>query len=104
MSSERWKNLLVEDPDNELVRFSLAKALMDEKKWQDAVREFEQLVTLKKDYALAWAFLARAKLEIGDREGARVAAETGLPIARMQKHEIPTDEILAVLEELESEF
>jgi predicted Zn-dependent protease len=104
MSSEKWKNLLTEDPDNELVRFSLAKAFMDEHQWKDAIREFEMLVQAKKDYALAWAFLARCKLENGDREGARIAAETGLPIAHAQKHEVPTDEILAVIEELESDF
>jgi predicted Zn-dependent protease len=104
MSSDKWKNLLTDDPENELVRFSLAKALMDEKKWKEAGREFESLVHLKKDYALAWAFLARCRLESGDRDGARTAAEMGLPIARAQKHEIPTDELLAVLEELESEF
>ncbi len=104
MSSEKWKHLLFEDPENELVRFSLAKALMDEKKWNEAKVEFEELVKIKKDYALAWAFLARCRLESGDRSGAKTAAEIGLPIARAQKHEVPTDEILAVLEELDSEF
>lgn len=104
MSSEKWRGLLDLDPSNELVRFSFAKALLDENKWAEAAKHFETLVKEKADYALAWAFLARARLMAGDKVGARRACEMGLPIARAQKHEVPTDEILAVLEELESDF
>ena len=104
MSSDKWRRLLTDDPSNELVRFSLAKALLDEGRNGEAVGHFDILVKEKPDYALAWAFLARARLMTGDKDGARRACEQGLPVARAQKHEVPTDEILAVLEELESDF
>ena len=99
-----WKAILEDEPDNELVRFTYAKALIDESRFQEAEPEFARLVRENPDYALAWAFLARCRLQIGDRDGARQACERGLPVTRAQKHEVPEAEMLAVLDELDSEF
>ena len=104
MTSDEWQILLNEDPDNELIRFSLGKALLEEKNWKRAAVEFERLVALDPEYALAWAFLARSRLQSGDLKGAREACDKGMPIALKQKHEVPQDEIRAVLDELDSEF
>ncbi len=104
MKSDEWKLLLESEADNELVLFSYAKALMDESRWKESAVAFGDLVNLNPDYALAWAFLARTRLQSGDRKGARDACNLGMPIALAQRHEVPADEIRAVLEELESEF
>ncbi len=104
MNSSEWKTLLDDEPDNELLRFSFAKALMDERAWLEAARHFRTLVEQTPDYVIAWAFLARCLLEAGDREGARAAAETGMPLALKFNHEVPIEELEAVLEELNSEF
>jgi predicted Zn-dependent protease len=104
MDSAEWKTLLDEEPDNELVRFSYAKALMDEKSWPLAIREFERLVAADADYAIAWAFLARCALNAGERDKARAAAERGMPAARKLGHDVPIEELESVLEELDSEF
>jgi predicted Zn-dependent protease len=102
--SDKWKVLLEEDPNDELLLFTYAKALYDEKKWSSAALVFQKLVTQKPDYALAWAFLARALLESGDRAGAEQACQAGLPVARKQCHEIPLEAIESVLEDLKSDF
>ncbi len=104
MNSQNWKSILADEPDNELVRFTYGKALLDEQKFKEAAFEFEILIKQKEDYALAWAYLARARLMSGDREGARAACEAGLPVAQKQCHEIPLEEIQAVLDDLDSEF
>jgi len=104
MNSSDWKALLADEPDNELICFSYAKALLEEKNWAASAEVFQKLVEMKPDYALAWAFLARARLQAGDRIGARAACEAGMPVALKQRHEVPADEINAVLEELDSEF
>ncbi len=104
MKSDDWKSLLADEPDNELLRFSYAKALMDERRWSEAAPEFRRLVAEKPDYAIAWGFLARTLLESGDRDGAREACTRGLPVARAFNHEVPIEEIEAVLEELDAEF
>jgi predicted Zn-dependent protease len=99
-----WNELLASDESNELVRFSLAKALLDEAKFHEALPHLERLVQEDPEYALAWALLARTRLAVGDKAGAREACDQGLPIALKQKHEVPQFEIEAVLSELESEF
>ena len=104
MNSQEWKTLLDDEPDNELLHFSFAKALMDERKWFESAAEFKKLVEAKPDYVIAWAFLARCLLEAGDADGARSAAETGMPLARAFDHEVPIEELESVLEELDSEF
>jgi predicted Zn-dependent protease len=102
--SDKWKTFLETDPEDELLLFSYAKALYDEKRWAEAAPVFRKLVTQKNDYALAWAFLARALFESGDRQAAEEACQAGLPIARKQCHEIPLEEIESVLNDLKSEF
>lgn len=104
MRSEDWQALLTDEPDNELVRFSLAKALMDEKEWLRAIPEFERLVADNPDYAIAWAFLARCALNAGDRAKARAACEKGWGPARRLNHEVPIEELEAVERELDAEF
>ena len=104
MNSSEWRALLEDEPDNELLRFSFAKALLDERAFALAASEFQRLVKATPDYVIAWAFLARALLESGDREGARSAAQTGMPLALKFNHEVPIEELEAVLEELDSEF
>jgi len=104
VTSSEWKALLEDEPDNELLRFSFAKALMDERSFTAAALEFRRLVEDKPDYVIAWAFLARSLLETGDRDGARSAAETGMPLALKFNHEVPIEELEAVLAELDSEF
>lgn len=104
MNSSEWKALLDDEPDNELLKFSYAKALMDERQWLLAAAIFRSLVEETPDYVIAWAFLARCLLESGDRSAARSAAETGMPLALKFNHEVPIEELEAVLEELNSEF
>lgn len=104
MDSAAWKELLVDDPENELVHFSYAKALMDEKQWKEAASEFSILTKNNSEYAIAWAFLARCLLRSGDKLGAKSACDLGMPAARKLNHEIPIEELEAVMEELESEF
>jgi len=104
MDSKSWEELLSDEPTNELLRFSYAKALLDEKQWSLAATEFKKLVEQKPDYALAWAFLARSAFRAGDKLTAEWACELGLPVATAQKHEIPLEELMSVLEEIKAEF
>jgi len=102
--SQKWKLLLEEDDTNELVVFSLAKALLDEKEFAEAERFLEKLTVLEPEHALGWAMLARCRLQLGKREAARAAVEAGMPIALRQRHETPELELRSVLDELDGEF
>ena len=104
MGSSDWKTILDEEPDNELVRFTYAKALMDESQWAAAIQQFETLLRQQPDYVIAWAHLARCALNAGDRARARQACDEGYPHARRLNHEAPLAELDAVMQELDSEF
>lgn len=104
MNSQEWATLLEDDPDNELLRFSLAKTLMDEKRWAPAAKEFAYLTQKNPDYAIAWAFLARCYLRNGDRDAAQAACDKGMPAAQKLGHEVPIEELEAILDELNSSF
>lgn len=104
MSSQRWRDLLNEEPDNELVRFSLAKALIEEKRFGDALEHLSEIIKVQPDFALAFGMLGRCYLAVGKKDQARQMAEQGLALSLEQKHEVPEMEARAVLEELDSEF
>ena len=104
MNANEWLEIYHEDPTNELVCFSAAKALIDEKRSREAMPLLEQVVKLTPDFALAFGMLGRVYLLVGDREKARVAAEKGLELSLAQKHEVPEMEARAVLDELDLEF
>lgn len=104
MKSSEWKALLDDEPDNELIHFSFAKALMDERSWEASASEFEKLIEADPEYVIAYAFLARCYLEAGKEDKARDVAERGLPLAKAFNHDVPIEELESVLEELDSEF
>jgi Flp pilus assembly protein TadD len=101
---EKWKRLLEEDPDNELVLISLAKAHLDAHNFQEAAQNYERVVSIQPEFALGWALLGRCQLQCGDRRAARLSADRALELAVAQKHEVPEMEARAVLDELDAEF
>ena len=103
-SADEWKALLDDEPDNELVRFSYAKALMDARRWHEAAAQFEALVNQDPNYAIAWAHMARCFLNAGDKVKARATCERGWPSVRKLNHELPIEELEAIEAELDSEF
>lgn len=104
MELKEWLAVLEDEPDNELVRFTVAKSYMDLKQWDAAKLHFERLVADNPQYALAWAFLARSLLNLGLKDECRLVCEKAMPVVKAQRHEIPLEEIESVLAELDSEF
>jgi len=103
-SADEWLSVYQDDPSNELVCFTAAKALCDEKRLGEALPLLENVVKMQQDFALAYGMLGRVYLNLGRRDDARVAAEKGLELSLAQKHEVPEMEARAVLDELDSEF
>lgn len=104
MTADEWLELYREDPTNELVCFSAAKSLTDEKRLAEALPLLESAVAAQSDFALAYGMLARTYLNLGLRDKARAAADVGLKLSLAQKHQVPEMEARAVLEELDAEF
>ena len=75
---EEVAGLMPEDP---VVRFGLAGALLDADRAEDAVREYREAIRLKPDYSAAHRGLGRALERTGRIEEARVAYGQGLAVA-----------------------
>ena len=102
-SISRYQIFLQEQPDNELLHFSLAKALFDARRFDDAETHFRRALEIKPDWMVVAILLAQCALKREDKILARQYYEYALPLAIGQKHEGPEQEIreaLVVLEEM----
>lgn len=92
--------MLDQNPGNGLARFSLAKALFDAGRHAEASAHFQAAVNTKPDWMLAHILLGKCHLQLGARDAARAAFETGLRLAIEQRHEGPQAEMESMLAEL----
>ena len=88
--------MLEQNPDNELTRFSLGKALFDEGDYAAAQKQLAQALASKPDWMVVQILLARCELNLGNKAAARPALERAKELAIKQGHVGP----LAQVEEL----
>lgn len=97
---ERFQALVNAQPENELFRFSLAQALLDENRAAEALPHFEFCVRRKSDWMMARIHAAKTLLHLGRRADARPLLEEALQLAIEQRHEDPEREVRALLADL----
>jgi predicted Zn-dependent protease len=97
MKSEKFKELLAANPENELFRFSLGQALMDEGNPSKAIPLFEQCQQKKPDWMMASILKAKCQIALKRMEEARVELNRALKLAIEQEHEAPEAEIRKLL-------
>lgn len=97
---EQFQTLLAGQPGNVMFRFSLAQALLAEKRAQDAVPHLEACARERSDWMVARILLGKALLELGRPAEAKLWLEQGLQLAIEQQHEEPEREVRALLAEL----
>jgi tetratricopeptide (TPR) repeat protein len=90
--------------DNPVPRFSLAQALQDAGRQDDALVEWRAVVALKDDYMLAWLRLAECAMTAERWPEAKEAAEKALALGIAQDHQGPQAEARAMLMEIEDEL
>jgi predicted Zn-dependent protease len=94
---EQFRNLVAQQPENELFRFSLAQALAEERQFEEARPHYEFCARKKPDWMMAHIGLAKALLQLSRRAEARPVLETALHLAIEQHHEDPERELRALL-------
>lgn len=100
MRSPRFRALVAQHPDNELFRFSLAQALVDEGTPAEAIPHLERCACAKADWMMARILLGKALLATGRRDDARPVLAEALALAVAQHHETPETELRALLADL----
>ncbi len=97
----KYESLLEKRPDDELVQFSLGKALYDAGRVPEAEKHLRLALEAKPDWMVVTMLLAKIALERGDKVAARKLYEQGLELAITQEHDGPRDEIRAILVKLD---
>lgn len=100
MRSARFQTLVSQQPGNELFRFSLAQALIDEGRAPEAVPHLELCAAKKADWMMARILLGKSLLAAGRRADARRWLDEALRLAVEQHHEDPERELRALLQDL----
>lgn len=100
MKSEKYKNLLKANPENELFRFSFGQALMDEGNPIEAISLFEKCLKKKPDWMVASILKAKCLIAIDQKDEAKSELHRALRLAIEQEHEAPEAEIRKLLETL----
>ncbi len=97
---EQFQALAGRQPDNELFRFSLAQALVADRRAAEAVAHYEFCVAKKADWMMPRILLGKVQLELGRHAEAKPLLQDALRLAVEQHHEDPERELRALLADL----
>ena len=100
MKSERFQKLVEANPDNELFRFSLGQALMEEKQETPAIEAFELCLAKKPDWMVASIFKGKCLIALNQTEAAKAELQKSLQLAINKHHEDPEAEVRKLLSTL----
>src|SRR5690606_28393969 len=100
MRSARFQALVAQQPNNELFRFSLAQALLDEGQPAEAIPHLEFCAAAKRDWMMARILWGKALVAVGRQAEARPVLKDALQLAVEQHHETPEAELRALLADL----
>jgi predicted Zn-dependent protease len=102
MRSARFETLVAQQPENELFRFSLAQALIEESRHADAIPHLQFCAERKADWMMARILWGKALIATGRPIAARPLLQEALDLAIAQNHETPEAELRALLADLPS--
>lgn len=94
---EQFQKLVSQQPDNELFRFSLAQALINAERSEEAIPHLEMCVAKKADWMMPRILLGKLLLSSEQTENARPLLEDALQLAIDQDHEDPAAELQDLL-------
>jgi Fe-S cluster biosynthesis and repair protein YggX len=97
---EQFRKMAEADPDNELGHFSLGKAYLDARRYQEAVPCFERAISLNPQNSRVYHLLAQAQKAAGDRGGAIGTLRMGFDVAQSRGDLMVRKDIAALMQEL----
>ena len=103
VSITKYQALIEAHPDNELLQFSLGKALFDAERFAEAEAHLRLALEQKPDWMVVSILLAQCAARRNDIPSARQYYEYALPLAISQHHEGPEAEIRQALSVLGGE-
>lgn len=98
---EQFAKLLVKNPDNALIRYSIANEYFKLKEYDKAVSELLYYLNLYSDEGAGFRLLAESYIQLGETEKAREAYKKGIEAAKRHGHPGMADEFIEALEFIE---
>jgi predicted Zn-dependent protease len=98
--SDHFATLVAQQPDNQLFRFSLAQALLNENRPMEAIEHLTACANKKADWMMPRILLGKTLLGLGRKTEARPWLEQALQLAVAQDHDDPAAEMRALLQEM----
>ena len=96
----KYESLLKARPNDELILFSLGKALLDAGRVAEAESKLTAALALKPDWMIVTMLLAKIAGQKNDEAAARELWQKGLDLAIAQNHEGPEEECRTELAKL----
>ena len=87
--------------DGALLRISIASALVEEARWDEAIVELKRALNFDPNYSAAWKLLGKAFTQIGDTTGAIAAFHAGIDAATARGDKQAAKEMQVFLRRLE---
>jgi len=97
---ERFRRHKEANPDNELARYSLGSALLEDGFFAEAEGEFAAALEKKPDWVMAYISRARCLIHLERVDEARKLLAQGREHSLQQGHDGPVEEIDELLEDL----
>ena len=101
--TERLEAMLAKGTDNMLLRFSLGKAYAEQACYREAQAHLRAALAFDPAYSVAWKWLGKACLGLGDKDGARAAWESGLQAAHARGDQQVVKELQVFIKRLDKE-
>jgi Flp pilus assembly protein TadD len=96
----KYESLLQQRPNDELLHFSLGKALYDAGRFPEAEKHLRAALAAKPDWMVVTMLLAQCALKRDDSATAKSLYESALQFSIDQHHEGPEEEIRTALARL----
>jgi len=77
---ETLKGLLDQNPNDAFARYGLATEYLNTGEWDQAIGEFEALISVNPEYAAAYYHGGRTLEKLGRRDDARMMYERGIEV------------------------
>ncbi|MCS6885079.1 MAG: tetratricopeptide repeat protein [Acidobacteriota bacterium] len=92
------EELLKTDPQDPLIRYGLANEYFKAGNYQACIEQINAYLSLAEDEGAVYRTLAKAFLNLGDKQQARKAYEAGIEAARKHNHSSMVEEYLEAIE------
>lgn len=102
MKSNKFKDLVSKNPNNELFRFSLGQALAEEGDHHGAIKAFDFCLAKKSDWMMAAILKGKSLAALNLYDEAKPVFENALEMAVGQDHEGPEAELRKLLASIHS--